>query len=240
MAVPDDDGPPSIWFLHAGGLPLAGIGEQLSAVQALGRPRAYFDHDTVMFEEIGRRDVRTFGAYVEALMRDRDQPFSAFLFIDDLTWLDGEPTLAKRLTPPARFVHLTYRDPILQAIAWLEEEGSVTPAAPPSAARIADALVLLEERERRGDAWLRERSADTTELTCEDLASPGVAALRHMIAEWSIALPDQARIRPIDPPSQERLALAASMRQQLAARQWQHAAPYKQPHWHRRYTTDSP
>ena len=223
-----------IWFLHGGGLPLVAIGEQLSALGVLGKPASYFDHDVVMFKQAGTAGARTFETYVKTLLSAHRTVFSVMLPATDLVWLESEKTLAPLLRAPARFVHLCYRDPVLQAIGILAETASCDSDEPDDNALI-DALLLLEDREASVRAWLAERGQQVAELRVEELAAPGVAALRHLLDDWSVTLPDHARIRPIQTTSDRIVQVAEHARKRLKAVQWSHAAPLKGPHWRRRF-----
>lgn len=231
-----DVSPRLVWFLHAGGVPLPVVGAQLSALGVLGTPMAYFDHDTVMFEQATQTDSRSFRTYVEALLRNHPARFSAFVPIADLPWLEGEPVIRDLLKDPSGFVHLCFRDPVLQAIGLL----AAWTTLPPSDGldkiwfqRIADALMLLEKREAMARTWVAGRGGQMVDLTVEDLAAPGVVALRHLLDRWSLALPKTARLHSITRPNTDHLAIVDAFRAEAERRDWGHALLARPPHWRR-------
>ncbi len=233
--------PEAIWFVHAGGLPLAAIGVQLSALELFGATLAHFDHDQVMLGQARRLGVSSFDAYVDALIERAGRagrPFSALVPTVDLAWLGREKAVIHMLGRPFRFVQLAFRDPVLQAIGLVRDEAA--PGAPALAGsadddfdRIAAAVARLTEREDAARAWIAERGGVPFELTVEDLAAPGVAVLRHLLDDCALALPTSARLRPIDPPSPDDLAVAGWFRTEAEKRHWRHAIPVKNPHWRR-------
>ncbi len=233
--------PDAIWFVHGGGLPLAAIGECLSGLLVFGAPKAYFDHDRVMFEETRRLNVARFRDYADALFARREGPFAAFVTHTDLPWLSEEPAMAGRFGPVARFVRLHYRDPALQAVRLMAERTSKPPPLEIDDARfisLADLLIELEEEESATAAWLAERSLEAVDLAVEDLTAPGLAVLRHLLDGWSLTLPEAADIRPIEAPDAGLQATAAAFRAEAERRQWGQAVQRRAPHWHRRMTRD--
>ncbi|MGI9437050.1 MAG: hypothetical protein ACR2Q4_19840 [Geminicoccaceae bacterium] len=246
------EAPEVVWFLHADGVPLTRISGQIAALDVLDKPRAYFDHDAVMFEQAKRLGVGTFSAYVDALAASLDaaeqnpeiagqrsmvakKPLSLLVPMADLGWLRNEPAIGRLLARRCRFVHVTYRDPALQAIVGLlSKSGSAIDcigSETPSFKAIADNVASLADREAAAAAWLGGRGHQVAELMIEELAAPGVAALRHLLNDLGLALPPTARVNAIDSPNPGDLALARHFREAAGKRHWEHAIPLRAPHW---------
>lgn len=228
--------PALIWLLHAGGVPLDAVGAQLSALDILGEPLACFDHGPLMFERTKQLGSRSFQSYIDAVMRNQPAQFSAFVQIADLPWLEDEPAIQGLLERRSAFVHLCFRDPVLQAVGLLAGSTSLPRADGLDGVwfeKIADAAMQLEQRETMARAWVARRGGQMVDLTVEDLAAPGVAALRHLLDRWSLALPKTARLHPLPPPNANHGAIAKAFRAEAERRHWGHAVPVRPPHWRR-------
>ena len=225
------------WVFHAGGLPLSTISKQLSDALVFGTPMAYFDHSSVMFAEAKKLGTRSFQDYVGALMNRRLTPLCIIVPIVDLAWLSKEPAIRDQFSEPLRIIHLRYRDPVMQAVTILAKS-SLLPSSDDvdddSFARIADALVTLEEREAIAEAWLAEHGQRANDLSVEDLATPGVAALRYLIDAWSLSLPTEARILPIDSHCADHHLIVEKFRTEAKRRRWEQAVQIKAAHWEQR------
>jgi hypothetical protein len=223
-------------------LPLPAIACQIEALQVLGTPKAYFDHDTVMFDQARRLGVRSFGDYVDALARavaeGEVERLSLLVSMDDLEWLGREPAIERLLQRPGWFIRFSYRDPVLQAIRLMADGGEPgRTGAPPidyiPFKTIADRITLLDDRESGAITWLSARDLHADHLTVEELSAPGVAALRHLLDDRGLALPAAAGVRSLDPLGADHLAAAQRFREEAKRRHWEHAIPLLAPHWER-------
>ncbi len=212
-------------FLHAGGLPIDAVADQLSALRCFGRVKAHFDLDGPMWSAVAGGKASGFEDYLVGLIDRTDKPsgvLSALIDYRDLLWLEQRPIFLQQLRQRLRVVRLAYLDPALQAFrrqrAWLRED-----RAKPGFAEIARDLVGIEEADDRGAGFCRRHGLPKVKLWVEDLARPGVPALRGLLDRWSIPLAKDGRVLAIAPPSLAELETVAAFRREAAHRHWSHA-----------------
>lgn len=220
-------------FLHAGGLPISAVADQLEALRCFGKPNACFDLDGPMWSALSNKKTEGFADYLTSLVDRTDKStgiLSAIIDYQDLLWLEQRPAFEEQLRQRLRIIRLAFLDPALQAYrrpprraARLHEGAFVEYDDALGFAEIARELVRVEEAEQLGDLFCKRHGLPTVKLWIEDLARPGVPALRGLLARWAIPLPDDGRFLPIEPPSQEELETVAVFRAEASRRHWSHA-----------------
>lgn len=218
-------------FLHAGGLPLESLTRQLEALGCFGRPEAFFDLEGPMWSRATSRGALSFADYLAGVIQRKEEGstiLSALVDYRDLLWLEQRPIFEDQLRQRLRVVRLAFLDPALQAyrrlMALRAGEGAPEAGeATPGFAELARELVRIEEAEQLGDIFCGRHGLPMVKLWVEDLARPGVPALRGLLARWSIPAPDDDRFLPIDPPTLTELETISAFRAEAARRHWSHA-----------------
>jgi hypothetical protein len=218
-------------FLHAGGIPIDGISHQLSALGCFGKPDAWFDLDGRMWARMQGEGANGFAAYLESLI-DRTEAsggiLSALVDCQDLLWLEQRPIFQDQLRQRLRVARLTFLDPALQACrrwraAEIQRGRHRDEHAAPGFAEFSRELIGIEEAEHRGDVFCRRHGLPMVKLWVEDLARPGVPALRALLARWSLPSPAETGFLPIDPPARAEQEITAALRAEASRRHWSHA-----------------
>lgn len=231
-----------VLFLHAGGLPDEAIAHQLASLQCFGKPRAYFDLDGPMWLGVRASEARGFADYLKGLIDwtvNESGILSALIDYRDLLWLEQRRIFQEQLRQRLRIVRFAFLDPALQAYRCSmvarsrrevrsQSEASPTGDAGPGFVDLARQLIEIEQAEDLGDMFCKRHGLPAVKLWIEDLARPGVPALRGLLARWSIAVPEQGCIVPIEPPSASELETVAAFRTEASRRHWSHALLPKQ------------
>lgn len=215
-----------VFFFHAGGLPLAAIADLLDSTGCLGHPRNVFDLDGSMWVSARERASADFSSYLASLTdeaRADGKRFAAFVDWRDLLWLERRPAFEDLLRHPFRAVRLAFLDPAMQARRRLMLVRSKEMEAGPDFPTLSRELIAVEEDEAVGDEFAKRYGQKLPRLWVEDLARSGVPSLRSLLDRWSIALPEETKLSPIEPPMSAELEAVAAFRDEARRRHWVHA-----------------
>lgn len=212
-------------FLHAGGLPTKDVAKQLASLGCFGKPDAHFDLDGPMWSALAGAKGDSFATYLVSLVDRTDRPtglLSAIIDYRDLLWLEQRSIFQEQLRQRLRVIRVTFLDQALQAFrrAALARSGHDTT---PSFNEIAREMIGIEEAEQAGDVFCKRHGQPNAKLWVEDLARPGVPALRGLLARFSMARSDDQPILPIPSPGNAELEAVTAFRAEAKHRHWSHA-----------------
>jgi trehalose 2-sulfotransferase len=181
--------------------------ELLFGTGLAGAPVEYFDAEQMArFSE--RWGTPDFAAYVRALLQKKTGPNGVFGFKAHFFQL-AEAFPGGRLEstfPALRYVYISRRDRLRQAISWARAEQTGKWASDHEPAREVQAVFDSEqierlaagirERERAWEAWFERKGIGPIRITYEDLVEAPEATVRAVLRHIGIETPEQVAVGP--------------------------------------------
>jgi LPS sulfotransferase NodH len=200
--------PPPTVSLVICSLPRSGsslLCDLLANTELAGAPMEFFDRDAIdAFRRIW--GVETFEEYLDALLVKKTSPNGVFalkLLYGQLAELDGRDL--RGILPSPRFVYVTRRDQVRQAVSfaratqteqWASDHPA--PADPPvfDRAQIRDMLEWVKQDERLWEAFFEHHAISPLRVAYEDFAGSVEQTVLAILQHAGIDLPPGFRLEP--------------------------------------------
>ncbi|MGI9435502.1 MAG: hypothetical protein ACR2Q4_11855, partial [Geminicoccaceae bacterium] len=216
----------SYLFLHTDGLPIKALSTLLTATEAFGCPRPWFDHEGAMLNEAAARGTPDFAGYFQALQAEAaavGRPWSAIVGFRDLAWLAEKPAFRRWLGEAGLdVIRVRTRDRVLQACRIAAGRCLGDQNDHIDYASIAETIIELEQTEAAADRWQEARRQRTHGLWLEDLHQDDCSALKTLIAQLAPSSTGE-RYQRLEPATSTEMAFAKAFREEAAHRRWSHA-----------------
>jgi trehalose 2-sulfotransferase len=177
----------------------------LANTELAGAPMEFFDPDAV--EEFRRIwGVDSFDEYLDALLAKKTSPNGVFalkLLFGQLAELEGRDL--RTILPHPRFVYITRRDQVRQAVSfaratqtgqWASDHPA--PASPPvfDRAQVREMLTWVQRDERSWEAFFEHHAISPLRILYEDLVGSVEQTVLAVMHYAGVELPPGFRLKP--------------------------------------------